>query len=151
MPLDDAMGLIGRNFDRYMQNLREKNGLPPGPVGPPRGAAPPMTTPPERPDRPVLPPSVGGANTSPATAAGGGGIELTIPQLLNLLADGKQLTIEELGRVIEFLQELRQRMIRDQGGVDPQDNPVNKGKHLPRSIIVFKNVRKKFNPQFCIL
>ncbi len=119
MPLEDAMGLIGRNFDRYMQNLRDKSGLPPpaAPIGQSRAAAPQVSPP----NRQGGPPQSGGGPTASISSsmAPASGVELTIPQLLNLLADGKQLTIDELARVIEFLQELRQRMIRDQGGVDP--------------------------------
>ena len=118
MPLDKAMGLIGSNFDRYMQNLREKSGITGGPVG--QSRAPPSNSPPLR--QPGPPPPAAGGGGGPGqgsfSAMGPSNVDLTIPQLLNLLADGKQLTIDELARVIEFLQELRQRMIRDQGG-DP--------------------------------
>nr|XP_006814159.1 PREDICTED: nuclear receptor coactivator 5-like isoform X3 [Saccoglossus kowalevskii] len=78
MPLDDAMTFIARNFERYMQNLREKSLA---------------------------------ANLSLAT-----GVELTVPQLLCLLADGKQLTVGELGKVIDYLQDRKNKLLEGEVG-----------------------------------
>ncbi|XP_070537105.1 nuclear receptor coactivator 5-like isoform X2 [Ptychodera flava] len=77
MPLDDALSLIARNFERYMQNLREKT-----------------------------------AASNLALAQ----VELSIPQLLCLLADGKQLTLDELTRVIAYLQERHKKLLETQPG-----------------------------------
>nr|XP_002732892.1 PREDICTED: nuclear receptor coactivator 5-like [Saccoglossus kowalevskii] len=47
------------------------------------------------------------ANLSLAT-----GVELTVPQLLCLLADGKQLTVGELGKVIDYLQDRKNTLLK---------------------------------------
>ena len=87
MPLDDAMNLVARNYDRYIQELREKRGL-----------------------------VASGATTAKAGADGqSAATELTLTQLFSLLADGRQLTVAEVDRVITFLEEMRNRMAEDQG------------------------------------
>ncbi|XP_077993491.1 uncharacterized protein LOC144447378 isoform X2 [Glandiceps talaboti] len=85
MPLDDAMGLIARNFERYMQNLREKSS----------------------------------ASTLAMTQ-----VELTIPQLLCLLADGKQLTADELSRAIVYLQDRHKKLLENQADGAPSAAPA---------------------------
>lgn len=87
MPLEDAMNLVTRNYDRYILELREKRGL----------VASGETT-----------AKVGADGQSAAT-------ELTLTQLFSLLADGRQLTLAEVDRVITFLEEMRNRMAEDQG------------------------------------
>lgn len=90
MPLDDALAFIGRNFDRYIQDMRERRE---------RGSV--------RPARRSISPSHIPAPTS--------SVDLTLPQLLNLLADGRQLTIPEIDRVISFLQDMRDRLAKEAG------------------------------------
>jgi len=85
MPLDDSMQLVARNFERYMQDLRERQAA-------------------ER------------ASSTTAGPAATGEPSPTIPQLLNLLADGRQVTAEEIARVIEYLQDRRSRLLQIQGG-----------------------------------
>ncbi|XP_066289905.1 nuclear receptor coactivator 5-like isoform X7 [Branchiostoma lanceolatum] len=85
MPLDDSMQLVARNFERYMQDLRERQAA-------------------ER------------ASSAGAPAAAAAENSATIPQLLNLLADGRQVTTDEIGRVIEYLQDRRSRLLQMQGG-----------------------------------
>ncbi|XP_078688328.1 nuclear receptor coactivator 5-like isoform X4 [Branchiostoma floridae x Branchiostoma belcheri] len=88
MPLDDSMQLVARNFERYMQDLRERQAA-------------------ER---------ASSTSAGPAAAAAAAEQAPTIPQLLNLLADGRQVTAEEIGRVIEYLQDRRSRLLQMQGG-----------------------------------
>ncbi|XP_078606635.1 uncharacterized protein LOC144879253 isoform X10 [Branchiostoma floridae x Branchiostoma japonicum] len=85
MPLDDSMQLVARNFERYMQDLRERQAA-------------------ER------------ASSTTAGPAATGEPSPTIPQLLNLLADGRQVTADEIARVIEYLQDRRSRLMQIQGG-----------------------------------
>ena len=81
MPLDDAIGLVGRSFEKYIQTEKEK---------------------------------VASA-ASAATAAVGGAGALAVPTkeisyLLNLLADNRQLTSDELDKVILYLKDRRDKM-----------------------------------------
>ncbi|XP_033117340.1 nuclear receptor coactivator 5-like isoform X2 [Anneissia japonica] len=90
MPLEDAMKLIVKNFDSYMQALREKS----------KGISAEKGLGSTDPKLAKLPAVVSEAIN-----------ELTMPQLLNLLADGRQLTIPELTRVISHLSNIRQKMM----------------------------------------
>ncbi|KAI8790690.1 nuclear receptor coactivator 5 [Biomphalaria glabrata] len=84
MPLDDAIALVGRSFEKYVEGLREKA----------KAAAAPLTA------RVFL----------PATAE--------VAYLLNLLADNRALTIDELNTVIKYLQERRDKLI------DAESRPI---------------------------
>jgi hypothetical protein len=97
MPVDDALTLVGRSFETYTQTAREK----PAAAAPPpeRGAAPP---PPARAPPPFLP-------------AGP-----DISYLLNLLADNRQLTIEEIDKVIGYLRERRDKLYETDGRRPPE-------------------------------
>lgn len=92
MPLDDALAFIGRNFDRYIQEMRERRER--GPVAGPNSR------------RPISPSQIPPPDSS---------TDLTLPQLLNLLAEGRQLTIEEIDRVVAFLQSMRETLAREAG------------------------------------
>ena len=68
MPFDDAMSLVARSFETYLQTQKEKAAAPASATS--RAVPPPFLPPP--PD---------------------------MSYLLNLLADNRQLTIEELDKV----------------------------------------------------
>lgn len=97
MPVDDALTLVGRSFETYVQTAREKTAAaapPPergAPAAPPTARAPP----------PFLPP----------------GPDITY--LLNLLADNRQLTIEEIDKVIGYLRERRDKLYETEGRRPP--------------------------------
>ena len=97
MPLEDAMSLITRNYDRYIQELREKRSQT----------------------------ASGTATAGKPGADGQAAAELTLTQLFSLLADGRQLTIAEVDRVITFLEEMRERMAEDQGVAPRKKAPGN--------------------------
>jgi len=92
MPVDDAVTLITRSFDKYMLDRRERTeGLSAG-----AGRAP-------------LPgPSSGQSSLRPSAQ---------IQYLLNLLADRHHLTAAELTVVIDYLVECRHQL--DTGGDTP--------------------------------
>lgn len=95
MPLEDAMKLIASSFEKYIQTQREKAAAPP--------AALPGATP-----APSAPPFL------PASA--------DIAYLLNLLADNRQLTIEELGKVIDYLKERKEKLMLTEGVRPPAES-----------------------------
>ena len=97
MPMEDALSLVSRNFETYVQELREKATATPAPVravvpapGPPGPAKAAMSD--------FIPP------------------DAQMSYLLNLLADSRQLTVEELDKVIQYLRDRRDRIIESQGG-----------------------------------
>lgn len=92
MPLDDALAFIGRNFDRYIQDMRERRERGPSTGPKSRRSISPSQIPP------------------PASS-----MDLTLPQLLNLLAEGRQLTVPEIDRVVDFLQRMRETLGREAG------------------------------------
>jgi len=100
MPLDDALKLIASSFEKYIQAQREKvqggavAGVPPAAPGAP---APPP---------PFLPPTA------------------DISYLLNLLADNRQLTIEELEKVIAYLSERKDKLL------GPASRPVERKSYI---------------------
>ena len=95
MPVEDAMTLITRSFETYMQKEREKAPAAPAPVE--------RAPPPARPAPPFLPPGP------------------DISYLLNLLADNRQLTTEELDKVIVYLRERRDKLYEAEGRRPPVD------------------------------
>ena len=100
MPLEDAMKLVARNFDAYLKDLREKQL---------RAAGPPTA--------------------APMSAAAAAKAEFTLPDaethyLLNLLADNRFLSIEELDTVLRYLDDRRDRLATLQG------LPTKKGEGL---------------------
>ncbi|XP_005096661.2 nuclear receptor coactivator 5 [Aplysia californica] len=94
MPLDDAIALVGRSFQKYVDGLREKANA--------AAASPPPSTvaPAAAPVRVFLPPSS------------------EVAYLLNLLADNRALTVSELESVIKYLQERRDKLI------DAESRPI---------------------------
>ncbi|CAL1528072.1 unnamed protein product [Lymnaea stagnalis] len=97
MPLDDAIALVGRSFEKYVEGLREKA----------KAASVPLTT-------AVAP--ISARVFLPASAE--------VAYLLNLLADNRALTVDELNTVIKYLQERRDKLI------DAESRPiVTDGKH----------------------
>ncbi|KAK3597577.1 hypothetical protein CHS0354_018173 [Potamilus streckersoni] len=93
MPLEDAISLILRSHDQYLQAAREKTATQALPTPRPQAPAVPST--------PFIPP---GAETS---------------YLLNLLADNRQLTIEELDKVIIYLKERKEKLMEVEGRRPP--------------------------------
>lgn len=104
MPLEDAVTLIGRSFEQHQKTLREKEAAaapPPAPSVPGGRRTPP----------PFLPP----------------GPDITY--LLNLLADNRQLTLEEIDKVIGYLRKRRDKMLEAEGRLP--DDGMYKNKCLP--------------------
>lgn len=112
MPSDDAMSLVARNFERYLQVLKEKNtghastaapytSSSSQSMAPPQTASTPSSHPPSNPvlssphqqGLPFLPPSA------------------EISYLLNLLADCRHLTLQELDKVLDYLQERKRELL----------------------------------------
>lgn len=91
MPLDDAIMLIGRSFEKYVEGLREKAKAAATPLV---ATAAPIST------RVFLPASA------------------EVAYLLNLLADNRALTVDELNTVIKYLQERRDKLI------DAESRPI---------------------------
>ena len=87
MPLDDAVDLVVSSFESYIQSQREKAAAPPVTSVPGARVAPP----------PFIPPSS------------------DVSYLLNLLADNRQLTIEEIEKVVDYLQERKSKMLIAEG------------------------------------
>lgn len=86
MPIDDAMSLVARSFETYLQSLRDKSQ-----AAPPAAAAPLLPATSSTEGAPFVPP----------------GADITY--LLNLLADNRQLTVEELDKVLTYLTERREK------------------------------------------
>ena len=85
MPLDDAMKLVGTSFQKYVDGLREKAAAAAAPPAPPPGAQ-----------------SVSRVFLQPSS---------DVAYLLNLLADNRALTVEEIDSVIKYLQERKEKLI----------------------------------------
>jgi hypothetical protein len=107
MPYEDAMKLIARNFETYMQEMREKAARAPAAV---ISAA-----------RPGLPP----VRAAPlaVVAAPAPKPEFVLPDsdthyLLNLLADNRYLALDELDKVLRYLDLRYERLARQQGVPD---------------------------------
>ncbi|XP_060079905.1 nuclear receptor coactivator 5-like isoform X2 [Ylistrum balloti] len=98
MPVDDAITLINRSFDQYTKATREKAAaaIPAAPAAP-SAAAPAPAVPSARSSAPFVPPSS------------------DLLYLLNLLADSRQLTVEELDKVISYLKERREKQMAAEG------------------------------------
>lgn len=107
MPLEDALGLMGRDFEEVRDKIAKGKGLGISP-------APPAPT---APAAPV--PSPSAAARVPANAASDPAF---VPPskhthyLLNLLADNRILTLEELDNVMDYLSERRKKLA---GGAAP--------------------------------
>ena len=92
MPLNDAIALIRRSFEQYVETLREKANAASG----------------------------SSAKGAPAGAQGGAALGASrvflpptqeVTYLLNLLADNRALTADELSQVIRYLEERRDKLI----------------------------------------
>lgn len=104
MPLDDAILLVSRNFDTYMQALRERERsrdrgppLPGDPLAPRKGFG--------------IPGAVSSVVPSPYSRE--------ISQLLNIAADGRPLTVDEYTLVIDEFTKIRNDLLRKEGRVPP--------------------------------
>ena len=108
MPLDDAVELVVSSFETYIQSQREKAAAPPAAAAVPGATrAAPV---------PFVPPSS------------------DVSYLLNLLADNRQLTIEEIEKVVDYLQERKNKMLIAEGR---QPTPaVNNSKYFIVTIIL---------------
>lgn len=86
MPMEDAMKLVASSFEKYIQTQREKVAGPPATPSSAQSAVPPF-----------LPPSA------------------DVSYLLNLLADNRQLTVEELDKVIDYLRQRKEKLVGTEG------------------------------------
>ena len=102
MPLDDAIDLVVSSFESYIQSQREKAAAPPAAT---TAAAPGSATARAAPP-PFIPPSS------------------DVSYLLNLLADNRQLTVEEIEKVVDYLQERKNKMLIAEGR-QPSSPAVN--------------------------
>lgn len=105
MPYEDAMKLIARNFEAYLIELRAKSARSVTPLVPPPSG------------RPVLPPTHVVPAAVPSVVAKP---EFVLPDsdthyLLNLLADNRYLTLDELHKVLRYLELRYDRLARSQG------------------------------------
>lgn len=100
MPVDDAITLITRSFDKYMLDRRERTDGVGAAAG--RAAGPP-------------PPTDGQNFLQPSTR---------IQNLLNMLADNRYLTPPELTLVIDYLVE-RRRQLDPSGDVSARAGQCN--------------------------
>ena len=93
MPLDDAIDLVVSSFESYIQSQREKASAPAvATTAAAPGSATARAAPP-----PFIPPSS------------------DVSYLLNLLADNRQLTVEEIEKVVDYLQERKNKMLVAEG------------------------------------
>uniref|UniRef100_UPI00398E9DBE nuclear receptor coactivator 5-like isoform X2 n=1 Tax=Pristiophorus japonicus TaxID=55135 RepID=UPI00398E9DBE len=112
MPMADAMILVARNYERYKTETREKEREEVA-----RKAA-------KMADELILrerEPTQGGMEER--------GNPPNIQPLLNLLADGRYLSIEEIDKIIEYLREKKERFLR---GGDSLHGSVHNPTPLPR-------------------
>lgn len=99
------MKLIATSFEKYIQTQREKAAGPPATPAPVAAAAP-ATSATSTTAGPFVPPSS------------------DISYLLNLLADNRQLTLEELTKVVDYLQERKDKMLLAEGGRTPAESKL---------------------------
>ena len=111
MPLDDALTLVARSFEKFLQAEKDK----------------------------VAALSSGTAAIDPVVPSGGLAPFLPPPKeisyLLNLLADNRQLTVDELDKVMAYLMERKEKMQKTEG--IPPPPPVTEGERadLPTHMI----------------
>jgi hypothetical protein len=101
MPLEDAILLVSRNFDTYMQALRDRELRPPlaaDPLAPKKGY-------------PGIPGAVSSVVPSPYTRE--------VSTLLNIAADGRPLTVDEYTLVIDEFTKLRNDLLKKEGRIPP--------------------------------
>ena len=91
MPLEDALTLISSSFKKYLQNMREKEVTAAAPLVVEKESTAAAIV------KAFLPPSK------------------DVSYLLNLLADNRQLTVEELDKVIFYLRERRDKILEAEG------------------------------------
>ncbi|RUS92168.1 hypothetical protein EGW08_000021, partial [Elysia chlorotica] len=92
MPLNDAIALIRRSFEQYVETLREKANAAAG-SGVPKAASVHSSGAVAPPPRVFLPPTQ------------------EVTYLLNLLADNRALTVDELSQVIKYLEDRKDKLI----------------------------------------
>ena len=91
MPLDDALSLVSRSFDKFLQAEKEKV----------KEKSKSTTV-----SASLLPPK-------------------DIVYLLNLLADAQQVTVEEIDKVMAYLNERKDKML-EAAGITPSPAPSGK-------------------------
>ncbi|XP_043565994.1 nuclear receptor coactivator 5-like [Chiloscyllium plagiosum] len=112
MPMADAMILVARNYERYKTETREKEREEIA-----RKAA-------------KMADEVIGREREPTQGAmEERGNPPGIQPLLNLLADGRYLTVEEIDKIIEYLREKKERLLR---GGDSLHGSVHNPAPMPR-------------------
>ncbi|KGL82863.1 Nuclear receptor coactivator 5, partial [Tinamus guttatus] len=109
MPQDDAMMLVARNYERYKTESREKEREEIA-----RQAA-------KMADEAVLQER---ERPAPMEEGGRGGHPPGIQTLLNLLADNRYLTAEETDKVINYLRDRKERLLR--GSTDSLQAPMSR-------------------------
>ena len=90
MPLDDALTMIGGQFDEYLADMRKKAAA---------AAATPTPTPTPAPVSPVVPKS----DFPPPSR--------NIQYLLNLVADSRFLSLQEIDELLDYLQARRKHLV----------------------------------------
>lgn len=130
MPLDDAILLVSRNFDTYMQALRERERsrdrgppLPGDPLAPRKGYG--------------IPGAVSSVVPSPYSRE--------ISQLLNIAADGRPLTVDEYTLVIDEFTKIRNDLLRKEGRVPPSPS----GRCYVLVLVGVPGIKKCFS--YCML
>ena len=106
MPLEDAILLVSRNFDTYMQALRD------------RELRPPLAADTHAPKKgyPGAPGAVSSVVPSPYTRE--------VSTLLNIAADGRPLTVDEYTLVIDEFTKLRNDLLKKEGRVPPSSTGI---------------------------
>lgn len=127
MPLEDAIKLVSRNFEQYMQNLRDR----------------------ER-DREQEPPPV---SVEPIEAGKGYGAGDPAPdpvapvpytpeitQLLNMAADGKSLTANQCTLLISEFTKLRDELLKKEGRPAPTASGIYYHSYVLPQFIITINI-----------
>ena len=115
MPLEDAIKLVGQNFDQYMADLRERSQSQPGLAD--AGSVSSSNS------GAVEKPSVTASSSTPTTQAT---VNTDVGQLLSAAAAGKSLTASELSKLISSLSQQQQKL----GSSEPATSNGSGGNYL---------------------
>ena len=105
MPLEDAIKLVGQNFDQYMADLRERSQKQPGLSN--AGAVSSSSS------KAVEKPTLTTSNSTPTTQAT---VNQDVSHLLSAAAAGKSLTANELSKLISSLSQQQQKLGAQESG-----------------------------------
>ncbi|KAK6185504.1 hypothetical protein SNE40_007722 [Patella caerulea] len=109
MPLEDAINLVSKNFETYLQ----EKALKPAPRAAPAAAPAPIAP---HTSVPFLPPSA------------------DVTYLLNLLADNRQLTLTEIDKIILYLRERRDKILEAEGKRPGLDDPLYRSESVVKPV-----------------